>query len=244
MSNYKLAYNYDSHGFYSGLSRAWESPLEPGVYHIPGDSTLTAPPSVADGAIAMWTGSAWTSVEDNRGKTAYNVKDASQQATVPETNVVPLGLTVITPSCSKELLSSCSFDSSSGTWTVDPVKGSAAKYKKLYSDIDVRTAAILKTGMSYENQMFACDSQGQADVTALYLESQDTSTSYPISFYSGTAVWSAASASDLIAFCRSVKAFIGEVKMKALSLRKEIEQQSGESYADWFARLQTWTDPR
>jgi len=244
MSNYKLAYNYDSHGFYSGFSKAWESPLEPGVYHVPGDSTLVAPPTVASGAMAVWTGSAWTSVEDNRGKTAYNIKDASQQVTVPETNVVPLGLTVVVPPYSRELFSSCSFDSSAGTWSVDPVKGSAAKYKKLYLEIDDKTAAILKAGFTYEGQAFACDSQGQADVTALYLESQDAATTYPVSFYSGTSVWSAASASDLTAFCRSVKAFICEVKTAALVLRKDIGQQVGESYADWFARLEAWTDPR
>ena len=242
--NFKLAYDYDSYGFYAGFSKAWESPLEPGVYHLPSNSTFTSPSTVASGSVAKWTGSAWANVTDNRGLTAYRLTDASQSTKVGADNAVPSGYTVVCPVFPAELLSCCSWNSTTGAWALDSVKACPIVYSRLYSAIDVKTNSILSTGFSYLGQKFACDSAGQADVTALYLEAQDSTTSYPTQFYSGTAVWTVSSAADLLSFCRDVKSYISTVKAAALVLRQQLAQEGAESADQWLARLESWTDPR
>ena len=242
--NFKLAYDYDDFGLYAGFSKAWESPLEPGVYHLPKNSTLTAPPISIAGSVQQWNGASWASVTDNRCKTTYNVEDASVQTKIPASNVIPTGTVLTAPTCESDLLSCCSWDATSASWKVDSAKGSQVIYKKLYAAIDVKTDAILLAGFSYLGQTFICDGKGQADVTALYLESQDPTTSYPTQFYSGTSVWTVNSATDLLTFCRAVKAYISGAKAAALALRQQIAQETAESADQWLARLESWTDPR
>jgi len=58
----KTVYQFDLNGVYIGPTDADESPLEPGVYLIPGGCVETAPPEVAEGHIAVWSGNAWSDV--------------------------------------------------------------------------------------------------------------------------------------------------------------------------------------
>lgn len=53
-------YNYDEHTFeYVNASIADESPLEPGVYHIPAHATDIAPPEDVPGKVRVFTGNGW-----------------------------------------------------------------------------------------------------------------------------------------------------------------------------------------
>lgn len=45
-------------GYFIGLASAQESPLEPGVFLLPGGSIDTAPPAIPEGQRAKWNG-AW-----------------------------------------------------------------------------------------------------------------------------------------------------------------------------------------
>lgn len=49
-----LVYNYDYNGRLRGVSNAQESPLEPGVFLIPGNATTTAPPEIPEGFAAVY----------------------------------------------------------------------------------------------------------------------------------------------------------------------------------------------
>ena len=49
--------NYD--GVFVGTTTAYESPLEPGVWLIPGGCVTVAPPEIPPGSRARWTGAAW-----------------------------------------------------------------------------------------------------------------------------------------------------------------------------------------
>lgn len=53
------AYQTDSAGHYVGTVRAWASPLEPGVYHLPRGAVWTPPPEPAAGQWPRWNGAAW-----------------------------------------------------------------------------------------------------------------------------------------------------------------------------------------
>ena len=55
-----LAYSFDPvTGEYTGPTNAWESPLEPGVYSLPANSTLQEPPAAQEGKFRKWTGAEW-----------------------------------------------------------------------------------------------------------------------------------------------------------------------------------------
>jgi len=56
----KTVFQTDPNGWYVGAVQADESPLEPGVWHIPGGCVELAPPTVIPaGKQPQWTGSAW-----------------------------------------------------------------------------------------------------------------------------------------------------------------------------------------
>ena len=58
--HYKAVYSYDPNtGKYQGTARAWESPLEPGVYLIPAHATEVEPPEVDENHQAIWNGESW-----------------------------------------------------------------------------------------------------------------------------------------------------------------------------------------
>jgi len=58
----KIVYQTDQTGAYLGETIAHESPLEPGVYLIPGGCVETAPPETKEGQVAVWDG-VWTLVD-------------------------------------------------------------------------------------------------------------------------------------------------------------------------------------
>lgn len=58
----KTVYQLNQDGEYTGETIAHESPLEPGVYLIPGRCVETAPPETEKGQVAVWDG-VWTLVD-------------------------------------------------------------------------------------------------------------------------------------------------------------------------------------
>lgn len=56
----KTVYQTDFDGYYVGPTLADESPLEPGVYLIPGGAIEQVPPSLSNGQRARWVNGAWT----------------------------------------------------------------------------------------------------------------------------------------------------------------------------------------
>jgi len=58
----KTVYQLNQNGEYTGETIAHESPLEPGIYLIPGGCVETAPPETNEGQVAVWDG-VWTLVD-------------------------------------------------------------------------------------------------------------------------------------------------------------------------------------
>lgn len=55
----KTVYQCDDDGILVGEATARESPMEPGVWHLPAGCVDAAPPALAAGERARWTGAAW-----------------------------------------------------------------------------------------------------------------------------------------------------------------------------------------
>ncbi|PIO98575.1 hypothetical protein [Pleomorphomonas carboxyditropha] len=67
----KTVYQRDADGVYAGAACAYESPLEPGVFHIPAGCVEIEPPAVVAGKVAVWSGDAWMLMADHRGEIWY-----------------------------------------------------------------------------------------------------------------------------------------------------------------------------
>lgn len=50
----KQVYQYAENGIFVGTDYAQESPLEPGVFLLPRNSTLVAPPAIPEGFFLVW----------------------------------------------------------------------------------------------------------------------------------------------------------------------------------------------
>lgn len=59
----KTVYQYDKDGYYTGPEIAFESPLEPGVYHIPASCTEMEPPESDENCRVRWTDIGWVQEE-------------------------------------------------------------------------------------------------------------------------------------------------------------------------------------
>jgi hypothetical protein len=73
------AYQTDSQNFYIGEVNCQESPLEPGVFLMPGGCIDVAPPSVSENEIAYWNGSSWEIKPDFSGVIYYSKTDRSEK---------------------------------------------------------------------------------------------------------------------------------------------------------------------
>lgn len=58
----KTVYQTDPDGWLVGLAVARESPLEPGVWHLPAGCVEAEPPALADGERTRWVGDDWVIV--------------------------------------------------------------------------------------------------------------------------------------------------------------------------------------
>ncbi len=54
-----IVYQTNANGVFIGETEADESPLEPGVFHIPGGCVEQAPPAFGEGERARWAEGAW-----------------------------------------------------------------------------------------------------------------------------------------------------------------------------------------
>lgn len=73
----KAVYQCDSSGVFIDVTEAFESPLEPGVFHLPAGCVEAEPPAAEAGKVVVWTGDAWTLVADHRGEVWYVDGDAA-----------------------------------------------------------------------------------------------------------------------------------------------------------------------
>ncbi|WP_311881912.1 MULTISPECIES: hypothetical protein [unclassified Pseudomonas] len=92
----KLVYQTDYLGIFIGAVKAEESPLEEGVYLIPGGCVESAPPAVPEHKAAWWNGKAWQLVDFFGGVVVYST-DTGEPRTLEGFEPVPAGFTMKKP---------------------------------------------------------------------------------------------------------------------------------------------------
>lgn len=118
------AYSYlpDS-GAFNGVTSAYESPLEPGVFLLPAHTTNTVPPDMGKGQVAVWRDSEWTLVADYRGQVVYDVKTKAPSRWL-EVGDLPATVTLLEPTDPTMVWQG-------GVWVTPPVTLEQAKASKL-----------------------------------------------------------------------------------------------------------------
>lgn len=102
----KEIYSYDHEtGGFIGVSEADESPLEPGVFLLPANSTTLAPPAILDGQVARFSNDQWVvetipvaapitpavpTLDDVQRLKITEIELAAELAIAPITSVYPL----------------------------------------------------------------------------------------------------------------------------------------------------------
>lgn len=95
--NRKVVYQTNHLGLYVGPVEAEESPLEPGVFLIPGGCVALPPPTdIPPFKAACWTGKIWQLLDFFNGLIVYNTA-TQEQRTLTGTGPIPNGYTVIKP---------------------------------------------------------------------------------------------------------------------------------------------------
>lgn len=92
----KTVYQTNHLGLYVGAVTADESPLEPGVFLIPGGCVEVAPPEVPEGKAACWNGKRWQLLDYLNGLIVYNTT-TREPRTLTGVGPIPNGYTVQRP---------------------------------------------------------------------------------------------------------------------------------------------------
>lgn len=92
----KVVYQTDHQGIYTGTTVADQSPLEPGVWLIPGGCVEVAPPAVPEKKAALWNGRKWLLVDSYQGLTAYSITTRAA-VVIEQAGELPVGYTLEVP---------------------------------------------------------------------------------------------------------------------------------------------------
>ena len=74
-----IGYRYDSNGYLTGEIQLQESPLEPGIFLMPPNTTTTAPPQTSSNQIAKFSDESWSVHPNYSDVTYYKKSDKSQK---------------------------------------------------------------------------------------------------------------------------------------------------------------------
>lgn len=94
--NTKIVYQTNHLGLYIGPVEAEESPLDPGVYHIPGGCVEMPPPQVPEFKAACWNGKNWQLLDYFEGLIVYSTS-TREPLTLTGVGPIPNGYTVKKP---------------------------------------------------------------------------------------------------------------------------------------------------
>lgn len=135
----KLVYQTDHLGLFIGMVEADESPLEPGVYLIPGGCVETPPPTAPEHQAAWWNGEAWQLVDYFGGLVVYSTL-SGEPRTLDGFERMPSGYTTKKPGPNQIW--------KDGAWVDDIDAVLAALQEKKLLTIDADYAAYIAGGFN------------------------------------------------------------------------------------------------
>lgn len=129
-------YNYHpEYKHFTGGSQADESPLEPGAFIFPANSTTIAPPTHEYGKVSVWNGGSWEQIEDHRGNCWELEGGALLENTDPRS---PLpNTTKIEPPVFDRFTQTLSWDADNNQWVLTDIPEKTPEEKLASSGLTV-----------------------------------------------------------------------------------------------------------
>ncbi|POF99971.1 DUF4376 domain-containing protein [Pseudomonas putida] len=152
----KTVFQTDSRGLYVGTALADPSPLEPGVWLIPGGCVDVPPPQAPENKAPLWNGEAWELVNFYQGLIVYSIA-TGEPMELNGFQEIPTGYTIKQPGPNQVW--------QSGEWVDD----TAAILAKLYQD---KLAAISQAYAQHIESGYQSDALGQPHFYPSSLEDQ------------------------------------------------------------------------
>jgi len=164
----KTVYQTNQLGLYVGTATADESPLEPGVFLIPGGCVEVAPPEAPEGKIQSWDGKRWTLLDYFHGLIVYNTHTL-EPMTLTGAGPIPNGYTVLRPQPGQVW--------KNGRWVDDLDTVLARLYPQKLEMINSTCARVIEAGFTSNalEQAYRYDSalEDQLNLTGLILSALD-----------------------------------------------------------------------
>lgn len=164
----KTVYQTNHLGLYLGPVYADESPLEPGVFLLPGGCVEVAPPKAPVGKIQAWDGKRWQLLDYFEGLVVYNT-GTGEPLTLNGTGTIPHGYTVQRPQPGQVW--------KNGRWVDDLDTVLAKLYSQKIVMINSRCARHIESGFNSDalGQIYRYDSllEDQLNLTGLILSGLD-----------------------------------------------------------------------
>lgn len=139
MAKTKTVYQTSPLGLFTGITEADESPLEPGVFLIPGGCVEVPPPLIPDNKAAHWNGSDWQLVDYYQGLVMYSIT-TGEPLTINGMGPIPSGYTMEKPGPDQVW--------KNGAWVDDTTAILAKLYQEKLTEITSGCAQYIEGGFS------------------------------------------------------------------------------------------------
>ncbi|WP_271105104.1 phage tail protein [Pseudomonas tohonis] len=133
----KTVYQTDPLGIFVSATVADESPLEPGVWLIPGGCVETPPPDPAEHQVPRWDGKRWQLITSYRGLTVYSTATGAP-LTIERHGEIPMGYTLSAPQLGQVWRD--------GEWVDDIPAQLVARHAAITAQIDQACEAAITGG--------------------------------------------------------------------------------------------------
>ncbi|MDC0686156.1 hypothetical protein POF53_01010 [Mitsuaria sp. RG] len=172
MTKTKTVYQTSALGLFIGIAEADESPLEPGVFLIPGGCVETPPPEVPENKAAHWNGKAWQLVDYYQGLVVYSITNG-EPLTINGMGPIPAGYTMAKPAPDQVW--------KNGAWVDDTAAILAKLYPAKLSEISTACAQYIEGGFDSaalgEAHRYSSALEDQVNLTGLMFSGLDSA--YP-----------------------------------------------------------------
>jgi hypothetical protein len=164
----KQVYQTNHVGLFVGLVLAEESPLEPGVFLIPGGCISTPPPEAPEFKAARWSGKAWELLDYFAGLIVYRMADR-EPLTLTGTGPIPSGYTLKKPAENQIW--------KAGRWVDDLDTTLTKLYQEKVASINLACARHIEAGFDCdalgETHRYSSSLEDQVNLSGLILSSMD-----------------------------------------------------------------------
>ncbi|MDR2308856.1 MAG: hypothetical protein LBE53_16890 [Paucimonas sp.] len=235
MAKTKTVYQTSPVGLFTGITEADESPLEPGVFLVPGGCVETPPPLIPENKAAHWNGQAWSLVDYYQGLLVYSIS-TGEPLTVSGMGPIPAGYTVKKPGPDQVW--------KNGEWVDDITAVLAKLYPEKVVEINAGCSRYIEAGFSSaalgEPHHYSSALEDQVNLTGLMFSGLDSP--YPCIGADGKRQFIAHTRDQLLQVNKDLVQF----KQAALQHADKLKQDAAKAHQDKklkALRAIVWTVP-